>query len=148
MQVNLFLAVLKFQLAAATSLLSKVVTSHAKPCSTLMLAWQAVRARTQQHMATRRNAFEERMSQRSSRATSARIPDHLQVHDRMQAPSLYPTCALLCCADLQPVSCFVLQGPSAGSGLAAERRVPPSFCSMVANYGFEFRWHVRQVRAE
>lgn len=74
LQVNLFLAVLKHRFATASKLYSKAVTSHGKPRSTVALAWQALRARFQRHMATQRGLFEERMSQRSSRSASVRSP--------------------------------------------------------------------------
>lgn len=69
-QVNLFLAVLKHRFATATTLYSKAVTDHGRPRSTLVLAWQALRAALRRHMDTQHSAFEERMSQRSSRASS------------------------------------------------------------------------------
>lgn len=72
LQVNLFLAVLKHRFATATTLYSKVVTNHGKPRSTLVLAWQALRAAIRIHMDTQRSQFEERISQRSSRSASSR----------------------------------------------------------------------------
>lgn len=73
-QVNLFLAVLKHRFAAATTLYSKALASHGRPRSTLVLAWLALRGRLRRHMAAQRSAFEERLSQRSSRSASARSP--------------------------------------------------------------------------
>jgi hypothetical protein len=69
LQVNLFLAVLKHRFAAATSLYSRAVAPEGQPRSTLVLAWLALRARLAAHMATQRSAFEDRISQRSSRSS-------------------------------------------------------------------------------
>lgn len=78
LQVNLFLAVLKHRFAAATALYSKVVAPQGRPRSTLVLAWLAVKARLARHMDTQRSAFEERMSQRSSRSASSRCSSRVR----------------------------------------------------------------------
>ncbi|PSC71712.1 voltage-gated ion channel superfamily isoform A [Micractinium conductrix] len=121
--VNLFLAVLKHRFAAATALYSKVVAPQGRPRSTLVLAWLAVKARLARHMDTQRSAFEERMSQRSSRSASSR-----------------------CSSRAGAASPELLLAKAKVDGAVGVADGPPSgFKARLGYHWFEFRWRVRQV---